>query len=80
MLYISGSGIWSRRSPGYGGKLGIKVTKYEPQGLSLTCHYSSVICIIPGDVAVRRSEQFQQESEEQDARYHAFQPLLLLQI
>ena len=56
--YISGSGIWSRRSPGYGGKLGIKVTKYEPQGLSLTCHYSSVICIIPGDVAVRRSEQF----------------------
>ena len=32
MLYISGSGIWSRRSPGYGGKLGIKVTKYEPQG------------------------------------------------
>ena len=41
---------------------------------------SLVICIIPGDVAVRRSEQFQQASEEQDARYHAFQPLLPLQI
>ena len=41
---------------------------------------SLVICIIPGDVAVRRSEQFQQESEEQDPRYHAFQSLLPLQI
>ena len=54
----------------------LSMSRKTGRGLSLVISYF----IIPGDVAVRRSEQFQQASEEQDARYHAFQPLLPLQI